>query len=143
MRGVRRRLIIGAVALGIALIAIGTWWFAGRGDLRERLRRNATAPANTRIRVEVLNASPRRGMARLATMHLRDRGFDVVAVGNASEPRDSTLIIDHAGEPEWAALISEALGGGTIESRPDSSRYVDVTVLLGRAWRPPAEPFYP
>jgi hypothetical protein len=30
-----------------------------------------------------------------------------------------------------------------VESRPDSSRYLDVTVLIGSSWRPPAEPFYP
>ena len=30
-----------------------------------------------------------------------------------------------------------------VESRPDSSRYLDVTVLIGSSWRPPAQPFYP
>jgi hypothetical protein len=30
-----------------------------------------------------------------------------------------------------------------MESHPDSSRYLDVTVLIGANWRPPAKPFYP
>ena len=38
---------------------------------------------------------------------------------------------------------ARALGGGQVLSRPDTSRYLDVTVLLGGTWRPPAEPFYP
>jgi hypothetical protein len=101
------------------------------------------APANTRIRVQVLNASRTRGLARRATMHLRDRGFDVVEMGTDRLSLDSTLVLDRSGHPEWAQLVARALGGARVEARPDSSRYLDVTVLLGAAWRPPAEPFYP
>ena len=43
----------------------------------------------------------------------------------------------------WARLVARALGATQVLSRPDSSRYLDVTVLLGGTWRPPAEPFYP
>ena len=76
-------------------------------------------------------------------MHLRDRGFDVIEIGTAQEQRDSTLVLDRSGHPEWARNVAEALGGARVESRPDSSRYLDVTVLLGRSWRAPAKPFYP
>ena len=37
----------------------------------------------------------------------------------------------------------QGLGGARVESHPDSSRYVDVSVLVGAGWRPPAQPFYP
>jgi hypothetical protein len=30
-----------------------------------------------------------------------------------------------------------------VVSRPDSSRYLDVTVLIGADWRPPSLPFHP
>jgi hypothetical protein len=96
-----------------------------------------------RIRVEVLNASTVRGLARRGTMYLRDKGFDVVENGGTVEMRDSTLILDRTGHPEWAALASKAMGGARIESRPDTLRDVDLTVLIGGTWRPPAEPFYP
>jgi hypothetical protein len=101
------------------------------------------APAGVRIRVQVLNATPTRGLARRATSFLRDHGFDVVEIATAPQSRDSTLVIDRSGKPEWARLIARALGGVSVESRPDSSRYLDVTVLVGRDWRPPSEPFYP
>jgi hypothetical protein len=104
---------------------------------------DAEAPAGVRIRVEVLNATRVRGLARRATMHLRDRGFDVVNVGTSREPRDSTLVLDRSGHPDWAALVGRALGGARVEAAPDSSRYLDVTVLVGATWRPPSEPFYP
>jgi hypothetical protein len=101
------------------------------------------APSGTRIRVQVLNATRTRGLARRATMHLRDRGFDVVEMGTDQTPLDSTLVLDRSGHPEWAQLVARALGDGRVLARPDSSRYLDVTVLLGASWRPPAEPFYP
>ena len=101
------------------------------------------APANVRIRVEVLNGTRTRGLARRATLFLRDRGFDVVQVATAPATRDSTLVLDRSGHPEWARLVADALGGARVEARPDSSRYLDITVLLGASWRPPTEPFYP
>jgi hypothetical protein len=100
-------------------------------------------PPHVRIRVQVLNATPTRGLARRATGFLRDRGFDVVEIATAAQVRDSTLVLDRSGRPEWAQLVARALGGVVIESRPDSSRYLDVTVLVGRDWRPPSDPFYP
>jgi LytR cell envelope-related transcriptional attenuator len=100
-------------------------------------------PPGVRIRVQVLNATPTRGLARRATGYLRDRGFDVVDVATAPHARDSTLVIDRSGHPEWAQLVARALGAAAVVARLDSSRYLDVTVLVGRDWTPPAEPFYP
>ena len=75
-------------------------------------------------------------MAREATRRLRDLGYDVVETGNDAT-RDSTIVLDRSNHLEWAELVARALGGAPAESRPDSSRYLDVTVLLGRTWRPP------
>jgi hypothetical protein len=108
-----------------------------------RQRVDAEAPPGVRIRVEVLNATRVRGLARRATIHLRDRGFDVVYVGTSRDARDSTVVLDRSGHPQWAALVAQALGGARVEGAPDSSRYLDVPVLIGATWRPPAAPFYP
>ena len=99
-------------------------------------------PEGVRIKVEVLNATKVRGLARKATFYLRDRGFDVVAVGTSREQRTTTLVLDRSGHPAWAALAARAFKAKT-ESRPDSSRYLDVTVLVGSDWHPPSLPFYP
>jgi hypothetical protein len=64
-------------------------------------------------------------------------------VGTTGETSDSVVVLDRSGHPEWARLVADALGGGRVESRPDSSRYLDVTVLLGASWRPPAQPLHP
>jgi hypothetical protein len=101
------------------------------------------APAGVRIKVEVLNATRMRGLGRRATLYLRDRGFDVVAFGTSPATRDTTLVIDRSGHPAYAELVAQGLGGARVESHPDSSRYVDVSVLVGAGWRPPPQPFYP
>ena len=99
--------------------------------------RNATAAGLGRVRVEVLNAGGREGMARLATDYLRDRGFDVVYFGNAEDfGQDSTMVLDRAAKPQAAAAVGQALGTDWVESRPDANLYLDVTVLLGSAWVP-------
>lgn len=103
------------------------------------------APSGVRVRVQVMNASSVRGLARRATQLLRDRGFDVVEAGTGAgaDQLDSVLVLDRSGHPDWAQRVAKALGGARVESRPDSSRYLDVTVFVGRTWRPPAQPFYP
>lgn len=103
----------------------------------------SVVPPDTRIRVEVLNATEVRGLARRATQYLRDRGFDVVRYAGDTARLDSTLVIDRSERPEWAALVASVFGNARVVSRPDSARYLDVTVLVGRSWRPPSEPFHP
>jgi hypothetical protein len=130
-------MVLGAVLASRAAIA------RARGQVDRAPPPDVTAPPGTRVRVQVLNATTVRGLARRATMHLRDRGFDVVEIGTWSQQADSTLVLDRSGHPDWARRVADALGGARVESRPDTSRYLDVTVILGRSWRSPAEPFYP
>jgi hypothetical protein len=142
-RALKRTVLL--VVIALVVIGGGAW---GVQRWRHRPGRpigsnDARAPEGVRIKVQVLNATKTRGLARRATMHLRDRGFDVVDVGTDPNARDSVLVLDRSGHPEWAKLVARALGGGQVLSRPDTSRYLDVTVLLGGSWRPPAEPFYP
>jgi hypothetical protein len=97
----------------------------------------------TRITVEVLNATRVRGLARRAALTLRDQGFDVVSTGTNRDPFDSTQVLDRTGHRDWAVRAAKAMGGATVLVRPDSSRDVDLTVLIGASWRPPSQPFYP
>ena len=135
----KRIAIVAAAA--VAVVVAGVLW-RDRG-LEPPTHVPVLVPDDVRIKVEVLNASGQRGLARRATFALRDAGFDVVRFDNATENRDSTLVLSRSGHDDWADLVSRALGGAKVESRPDSTRYVDVTVLLGADWRPPAKPFHP
>jgi hypothetical protein len=132
-----------AVVLLAAVIATRSAIRRPNRGARRAAPPDVNAPAETRVKVQVLNATTVRGLARRATMHLRDRGFDVVEIGTWNQQLDTTVVLDRSGHPEWAKRVADALGAARVEARPDSSRYLDVTVLLGRTWRPPAEPFYP
>jgi hypothetical protein len=103
---------------------------------------DARAPEGVRIKVEVLNATQTRGLARKATLYLRDRGFDVVGSGNVTEQRAKSIVYDRSGHPDWARLVGRAMAAPVV-ARPDSSRYLDVTVTIGADWRPPPLPFHP
>ena len=130
-------LILGVVAL-IVRMAINSFTAPGVSIAPD----DARAPEKTRIKVEVLNATKTKGLARRATEYLRDRGFDVVGSGNVAEQRATTIVYDRSSHPDWARLVGRAMNA-PVTVRPDSSRYLDVTVLIGADWRPPPLPFHP
>jgi hypothetical protein len=154
-----KRKKIGRFLVALALVAIvatgaSYWWkdrshnpalvggimsaFAAQNDTLAR------APSGVRVRVRVINTTKTDGLAKKATATLRDRGFDVVDYeGDSRNPRDSTLVLTHTGHADWSARVIRALGVGTMELRPDSSRYLDLTVMIGRDWKPPTQPFRP
>jgi hypothetical protein len=155
----RRRFGRRLLLIFLLLVGLGTAWFAIVPRYRSRNRVPSTAPTvdavvtrpariigdSLRITVEVVNATEVRGLGRQATAWLRDAGFDVVNTTTApeTERRDSSLVRFGTGHPEWAALAARSIGGARIEARPDSLRYTDLTVLVGRSWRPPPQTLYP
>jgi len=138
-----------ALALGIAVVIAVAWAFRPGGggssarSPRELFTPEERAPEGVRIRVEVLNATSTPRLALSATRLLRDRGFDVVSIGNSPARRDSTLVIDRTNHPEWARLVASVLGRAAVEARADTSRYVDISVLIGTNWTPPPKTLYP
>ena len=106
--------------------------------------KSAMAPPGVRVRIQVINTTRTRGLATRATRLLRDHGFDVVEVATGGPLRDTSLVLDRSGNPAWAATVARVLGpAARSESRPDSSHDLDVTVLLGSAWRAPTQPLDP
>ena len=133
----------------LALIVVGALAWFGVRALNSRTRTTAAAvpdnakpPEGVRIKVEVLNGTRTKGLARRATQYLRDLGFDVVGSGTNPDQMATTLVLDRSGHPDWAARVGRAMNATVLE-RPDSSRYLDVTVILGADWRAPALPFHP
>lgn len=134
--------------LALVLGALGAWGWSRRDraaamPVREPPTADRIIPPGTRIVVAALNGTSTRGLARRATRALRDAGFDVVTSGNAEAPTDSSIVYRHAGDTLWAQWAARAIGGARIIARPDSSRDLHLTVVVGRAWRPPPDPFDP
>ncbi len=144
-----------ALALVLLVVAGATagWWSLRRTTLPDTTvvpqaaaldDSTARAPAGLRIRVRVINVSGVTGLARRATQHLRQYGYDVVDFGSGEKARNSaTRIAVHTGQPAWATRVRRALGLGEIVLSPDSLRYADLTVFVGGDWRAPSESLRP
>jgi hypothetical protein len=131
------------IALALALLAVAAFVVSFIAGVRGRVRAadpSATAldaAGSPRVRIEVLNGAGRAGIAREATERLRDGGFDVVYFGNAREfGRDSSVVIDRVGKDAAARAVAAALGIATVQSSPDSTLLLEVTVILGTDWPP-------
>lgn len=134
---------IGSVVLVTVVLAVGAYlgsalyqWVAAPGMVPAAPGR---APVvGERVRVEVLNGGGRDQMARAATDHLRDMGFDVVFYGNDPDCcRDSSVVVDRVGNVAWARSVADALGIREVRSEPDSNLFLDVSVVVGTTWDPP------
>lgn len=150
-RMVRR--LLATVAAVVLVAGLGPWIAtgmtmggAGAGDASAPIPTDslAQAPAGVRIRVHITNASGVRGLARQATTHLRARGFDVVGIDTERRAAAmATEVAVHAGPPEHGHRVRRALGVGGLVVRPDSTRYVEVRVRLGRDWKPSSQALRP
>ncbi len=143
----RGRLVL---AVSLVLLVMGgsavAWWTRnGSPDAPtgpsavEPSDSTARPPLDQRVRVRVVNVSGVNGLARRATLHLRAFGYDVVDFGSGNSGGASTRIVVHTGHREWGERLQRALGVGALSTDTDSSRYVDLTVFLGRDWRAPTE----
>jgi LytR cell envelope-related transcriptional attenuator len=97
------------------------------------------------ITVEVLNASGKPGLAKVATRVLRRAGIDVVAFGNAPESvgtLDSTRIAVRRGTHDVGERVRKPLGVGRVSVQPDTTRLLDASVFLGADFAPRLE-FHP
>ncbi len=132
LRGFALLVVLALLAL-FAGSALLQWWEPPKD---QRVVEPVVNPGE-RIRVEVRNAGGLPGMARSATDLLRDAGFDVVELGNASAfDRETSIVLARLGRTDWAGSVAEALGIAVFADEPDSTIFVDVTVLLGRDWGP-------
>ena len=122
----------------VAFAAVAMLIRAGRPD-RVSGHLYPVPEGDDRIEVEVLNASGKQGLARVGTRVLRRKGVDVVFFGNADTTADSTRLVLRRGSRERAEEVRKFLGMGKIELLPDSTRRVDVTVILGMDWKGPGE----
>jgi hypothetical protein len=93
----------------------------------------ALAPPRAAGIVEVLNGTGRKGAANLVAERLRQRGFDVVKVGNAPERNYSrTLVAERRSAPAEAAAIAKAVGVRSAFPYHNENLLVDATVFVGR-----------
>lgn len=147
-----------AIVLIIAIVSGVLWWRQRASASTETGRAEAAhaaataaladtsahAPSGVRVTVRVINATNIKGLAKRATTWLRDFGYDVVDFDSApKQARTESLIEVHTGHDDWGERVRRALGTGRVTARPDTLRYVDLTVFVGSDWQAPPESFRP
>jgi hypothetical protein len=140
------RAVVGLLLVVIVATGAALWRMRHRAPAGAPIVQTAPdvhAPDSVRVRVHVLNGTKTRGLARRATLMLRDHGFDVVETGTDATERDTTIVYDVSGHPDWANRLAKLFPPARVIARPDSSRYLDVVVSIGSTWRAPTQPFYP
>jgi hypothetical protein len=139
---VRNGLLNGALlvlGLGVMLLlyALVTRTTTSRTDPT----RGASAPdqlVGSIIQVEVRNGAGVDEIAARTTRFLRDRGFDVVAIGNhRTFDREQSVVIDRVGDRKAARRVARALGLPADRVRQEIRKdlYLDASVILGRDYR--------
>jgi hypothetical protein len=98
----------------------------------------AVPPGADRVLVEVLNGTETSGLARVGARELRKAGFDVVYLATAPAA-ESTMVLVRRGDVAAGERVRKALGLGVLKAARDSTRHVDVTVILGPDFRGPDE----
>jgi hypothetical protein len=125
-------LILGGLGVMVLLYGLVTRTLIPRPDPERSPE--STELVGTIIQVEVRNGAGIDRLAAEATTYLRDRGFDVVAVGNYKTfGQKRSVVIDRVGDPEAARKVAEALGLPPDRVRQDIRRqyYLDASVIIG------------
>ena len=98
-------------------------------------------PLPRRVTVEVLNSGKVVGAARAGTVLLRDAGLDVVSYGTAGGPQSGRVrsqVLVRRRDTTGVGRVVAAIGRVDILDAPDSTRLVDLTVLIGKDFVLPA-----
>jgi hypothetical protein len=138
--GTRVRGVAIVVLVLVTGAVLGSWfaeWLRAPATAGTPVRITVPTVFGERVRVEVLNGGGRSGMAKAATDALRDRGFDVVDVGNWSTFDEPTsFVVNRMPGLEDARRVADLLGIGEVRGDTTENLYVDVTVVLGQEWEP-------
>ena len=134
----KRIVLAGLAALAAIAVVAFAWRMTHRTPASDMPWQEATWPSlGRRVTVEVLNGGGTPGAARDAALRLRRGGLDVVSWDNApTSLRDSvatvTRVLLRTGDSAGSGRVAEVLGATEVIAAPDSTRLVDLTVIVPR-----------
>jgi hypothetical protein len=126
------------VGLGVMMLLYGLVTRTLIPSPDPRRSEGATELVGSIIQVEVRNGAGVDHLAAETTHYLRERGFDVVNVGNyKSFQQERSIVVDRVGDPEAARKVAEALGLPADRVRQEIRRqyYLDASVILGHDYK--------
>jgi hypothetical protein len=129
-------LVVGGVCVGLLLYGLVTRVLIPQPDPRRSP--SGSDLVGSIIQVEVRNGAGVDHLAAETTHYLRQRGFDVVDVGNYKTfSQERSVVIDRVGDPEAARKVAEALGlpADRVQQEIRRQYYLDASVIIGRDYK--------
>jgi len=126
-------LVVGGLSALVLLYALVTRTIF-TGPTPERPVADSSDLVGSIIQVEVRNGAGVDHLAERTTEYLRDRGFDVVDVGNHSSfDQEHSVVIDRIGNMEAARNVAEALNIPPTRVHQDirPKYYLDASIIIG------------
>ena len=131
------RLLNTALLLGVVVVVVLVYALVTRSigsDSSPTREENPADLVGDIIQVEVRNGAGVDHLASETTHYLRDRGFDVVEVGDHdSYDQEQSVVIDRVGDEETAQRVAAALGLPDDQVQQDirPDLYLDASVVIG------------
>lgn len=117
----------------------GIYWATDSLEIDKALDIIFGVPASdvpqTKITIEVLNASDIPGAALEVTRKLRDCGFDVIDYKSLESRQPKTMVVDRGNNLRSAQSIGRIIGTEEIFTRFQPKRMVDISVYIGSDYR--------
>ena len=92
-------------------------------------------PSNQTLQIDVQNGTGVQGLGNQFMEYLRERGFDVVEMGNfSSSDIKTSMVIDRAGNMKNASRVASVLGISDkyVIQQVNKNYFLDATVVIGR-----------
>ena len=130
-------IIITAACLYFAYSLIMGSGFKTRGDLKEgsdTTKKQITNQPNLSIQIDILNATGENRIAAKFRDYLKQKGFDVVDMGNYKTEVEKTLVVDKCGDISKAKRVADALGVSqrNVIQQLDKSKFIDASIVIGK-----------
>ncbi len=130
--------VIAALCLYFAYsLIMNSSGFKTRGDNKEgndTTKRQVTNQPNISIQINILNATGENRIGARFRDYLKQKGFDVVDMGNYKTEIEKSMVLDLCGDINKAKRVAEALGISqrNVIQQLDKTKYIDATVLIGK-----------
>ncbi len=129
-------LVVGGITVVLLLYGLATRALVPPADPERSSQ--STKLVGGIIQVEVRNGAGVDHLAAETMTYLRNRGFDVVDVGNyRTFQQEKSIVIDRVGDPEAARKVAEALGlpSDRVQQKIRPQYYLDASVVIGHDYK--------
>ncbi len=131
--------ILTFVGLLVLLIFVGSmivriYYYKPTEIVSEKSKKDSVAAS---VQINILNGTKITGIASQARIFIREKGIDVVEIGNFQTPVAVSYIIDRVGDFKASQKVARAIGikDSLITEEIDSALFLKCSLILGEDYK--------